>query len=54
MASGGGNAVNSVLSLLVNFNGSSDYIQLYSRTATAITNAQSSGATPFTMVYMTS
>ena len=54
MASGGGNAVNSVLSLLVYFNGSSDYIQLYSRTATAITNAQSSGNAPFTMVYMTS
>ena len=54
MSSGGGNAVNSVLSLLVYFNGSSDYIQLYSRTATAITNAQSSGNAPFTMVYMTS
>ena len=47
-------AVNSVLSLLVYFNGSSDYIQLYSRTATAITNAQNSTVTPFTMVYMTS
>jgi hypothetical protein len=47
-------AVNSVLSFLVYFNGSSDYIQLYSRTATAITNAQNSTVTPFTMVYMTS
>ena len=54
MSSGGGNAVNSVLSLLVYFNGSSDYIQLYSIAATAITNAQNSTNTPFTMVYMTS
>ena len=54
MSSGGGNAVNSVLSLLVYFNGSSDYIQLYSTVASAITNAQSITNTPFTMVYMTS
>jgi len=54
MSSGGGNAVNSVLSLLVYFNGSSDYIQLYSIAASAITNAQNSTNTPFTMVYMTS
>jgi hypothetical protein len=51
---GGVGFVNGFISILVYFNGSTDYIQYYSRTATAITNAQSSGATPFTMVYMTS
>ena len=46
--------VNGFLSLLVYFNGSSDYIQIYSRTANAITNAQGSSNAPFTMVYITS
>ena len=53
-SNGGIGAVNSVISLLVYFNGSSDYIQLYSRTANAITNAQNSTNAPFTMVYITS
>ena len=53
MSTGGVGMVNSSLSLLVYFNGSSDYIQLYSIAATAITNAQNSTSTPFTMVYMT-
>ena len=54
MSTGGVGMVNSSLSLLVYFNGSSDYIQFYNIAATAITNAQNSTNTPFTMVYMTS
>ena len=51
---GGVGFVNGFISILVYFNGSTDYIQYYSRTQSAITNAQNSGSTPFTMVYMTS
>jgi len=51
---GGVGFVNGFISILIYFNGSTDYIQYYSRTQSAITNAQSSGSTPFTMVYMTS
>jgi hypothetical protein len=51
---GGFGTVNGFISMLVYFNGSTDYIQLYSRTQNATTNAQSSTSTPFTMVYMTS
>ena len=53
-SNGGFGAVNSVISLLVYFNGSSDYIQYYSRTQFAVTNVQNSSNAPFTMVYMTS
>jgi hypothetical protein len=53
-AVGGQGFVNGLISLLVYFNGSTDYIQLYSNTNSAITNAQNSTVTPFTMVYMTS
>jgi len=50
---GGQGFVNGLISLLIYFNGSTDYIQLYSNTSAAITNAQNSSTTPFTMVYMT-
>jgi hypothetical protein len=53
-STGGFGTVNGFISMLVYFNGSTDYIQLYSRTQNATTNAQSSDRTPFTMVYMTS
>ena len=53
-AVGGQGFVNGLISLLIYFNGSTDYIQLYSNTSAAITNAQSSTNAPFTMVYMTS
>jgi hypothetical protein len=49
---GGQGFVNGLISLLVYFNGTTDYIQLYSNTNSAITNAQSITSTPFTMVYM--
>ena len=52
-AVGGQGFVNGLISLLVYFNGSTDYIQLYSNTSAAITNAQNVTTTPFTMVYMT-
>jgi hypothetical protein len=42
------------ISILVYFNGSTDYISFCSNMSAAITNAQNSGSTPFTMVYMTS
>ena len=42
------------ISILVYFNGSTDYISFCSNMNAAVTNAQSSGNTPFTMVYMTS
>jgi hypothetical protein len=42
------------ISILVYFNGSTDYISFCSNMSAAITNAQNSGTTPFTMVYMTS
>jgi len=51
---GGQGFVNGLISLLVYFNGTTDYIQLYSNTNSAITNAQNVTTTPFTMVYMTS
>jgi hypothetical protein len=53
-STGGFGTVNGFISMLVYFNGSTDYIQLYSRTQNATTNAQNSTITPFTMVYMTS
>jgi len=53
-SNGGFGTVNGFLSMLVYFNGSTDYLQLYSRTQNAITNAQNSSGAPFTMVYMTS
>jgi hypothetical protein len=53
-SNGGFGTVNGFLSMLVYFNGSTDYLQLYSRTQNAITNAQNSSNAPFTMVYMTS
>jgi len=53
-AIGGQGFVSGLIPLLIYFNGSTDYIQLYSNTSAAITNAQNSGTTPFTMVYMTS
>jgi len=52
-SNGGFGTVNGFLSMLVYFNGSTDYLQLYSRTQNAITNAQNSSGAPFTMVYMT-
>jgi hypothetical protein len=42
------------ISFLVYFNGSTDYIQFCSNMSAAVTNAQNSTQTPFTMVYMTS
>ena len=42
------------ISILVYFNGSTDYISFCSNMNASITNAQSSVNTPFTMVYMTS
>jgi hypothetical protein len=53
-AVGGQGFVNGLISLLIYFNGSTDYISFCSNTSAAITNAQNSGTTPFTMVYMTS
>jgi len=52
-AVGGQGFVSGLIPLLIYFNGSTDYIQLYSNTSVAITNAQNSSTTPFTMVYMT-
>ena len=51
---GGTGVVNTNLSLLVYFNGSTDYVQIYSITGNSVTNAQSSTITPFTMAYITS
>jgi hypothetical protein len=53
MVGGVGN-VFGFISILVYFNGSTDYISFCSNMNASITNAQSSGNTPFTMVYMTS
>ena len=50
---GGINYVYGFISILVYFNGTTDYIQFCSNTSAAITNAQSITNTPFTMVYMT-
>jgi hypothetical protein len=54
MNQGSVGAVNSCCSVLIYFNGSTDYIECYSITAAARTNAQGVTSTPFTMVYMTS
>ena len=53
-ALGGIGYVHGLIPLLVYFNGSTDYIQIYSNTSAAITNSQGLLSTPFTMVYITS
>jgi hypothetical protein len=54
VSNGGLGFVQGSISFLVYFNGSTDYVQFYSNTSTAITNGAASTTTSFTMVYMTS